>query len=290
MIQYIEGNIFQSPAQVLVNPVNTVGVMGKGLALSFKKRYPEMFKKYRTVCENGQFGIGKLMLYYALDHWVLLFPTKENWRHPSKLQYIEEGLQKFVDTYVNLNITSIAFPRLGCGNGELNWDVVRPIMERYLKPLPINNYIYIGVNTSNLPEHKDQQNTLQWLKSHSKDMSFNGVKDDIIHQETLLPITFVFDNRMWTVQWNSGIEFVDDTGNDIKVNEDDFYQTWDDIRNKGFVKSCDSRREIVIVYELLKHLGYLSSVRICNENGAFEEGYQLNEGLGRMFALRENQL
>ena len=78
MIEYIEGDIFDSPAQVIVNTVNTVGVMGKGLALSFKKRYPDMFESYKKVCEKHQLTIGKLMLHQEADHWILLFPTKEN--------------------------------------------------------------------------------------------------------------------------------------------------------------------------------------------------------------------
>ena len=119
MIEYIEGNIFNSPAQVIVNTVNTVGVMGKGLALSFKKRYPKMFEAYKKACDKHQLTIGKLMLYYAPDHWIMMFPTKESWRNPSKLEYLEAGLNKFVTTYAEKKITSIAFPKLGCGNGEL---------------------------------------------------------------------------------------------------------------------------------------------------------------------------
>ena len=88
MIEYIEGDIFDSPAQVIVNTVNTVGVMGKGLALSFKKRYPDMFESYKKVCEKHQLTIGKLMLYKEADHWILLYPTKENWRIPSILEYL----------------------------------------------------------------------------------------------------------------------------------------------------------------------------------------------------------
>lgn len=152
MIEYIQGDIFESPAQVIVNPVNTVGVMGKGLALSFKQRYPDFFDKYKTACEKKQFSIGKLMLFYAIDHWVLMFPTKENWRNPSKLDYIEKGLMKFVQTYAKKGICSIAFPCLGCGNGELDWNDVKPLMEKYLKKLPIDVYIYIGENPDIVPE------------------------------------------------------------------------------------------------------------------------------------------
>ena len=144
MLEYIEGNIFDSPAQVIVNPVNTVGVMGKGIALEFRKRYPDMFTVYRTACEKHQLTTGKLMLWRGPDHWVLMFPTKQNWRNPSKIEYIEDGLLKFVNTYAEKDISSIAFPRLGCGNGELDWNEVRPVMEKYLKPLPIDVYIYLG--------------------------------------------------------------------------------------------------------------------------------------------------
>lgn len=145
MIQYIEGDIFCSPAQTIVNTVNTVGVMGKGVALEFKLRYPEMFRNYRNACEKGLFKMGSLMLQYEADHWILLFPTKENWRNPSKLDYIEKGLIKFVDTYAEKNITSIAFPKLGCGNGGLEWKNVKQLMEKYLSPLPIDIYIYLGI-------------------------------------------------------------------------------------------------------------------------------------------------
>jgi O-acetyl-ADP-ribose deacetylase (regulator of RNase III) len=142
LLHYIEGDIFQSPVQVIVNPVNTVGVMGKGLALAFKKRYPEMFLCYQKACEKNQLKIGKLMLWNGPDYKVLLFPTKENWRYPSRLEYIEQGLKKFRDRYMEKGITSIGFPRLGCGNGELEWGKVKLLMEQYLSDLPIEIYIY----------------------------------------------------------------------------------------------------------------------------------------------------
>lgn len=133
MITYLKGDIFSSPAQVLVNTVNTVGVMGKGVALEFKKRYPEMFSAYERVCKAKQLEIGKLFLWKGPEKWVLMFPTKVHWRNPSKIEYIEAGLQKFSATYADKGITSAAFPRLGCGNGGLDWKQVQPLMEQYLK-------------------------------------------------------------------------------------------------------------------------------------------------------------
>lgn len=143
MITYLEGDLFTSPAQVIVNPVNTDGVMGKGIALECKKRYPKMFDHYKMCCDKKQLEIGKLMIWYAADYWVLLFPTKKHWHNPSKLEYIEKGLIKFVNTYAEKHIVSIAFPRLGCGNGGLHWDEVKPLMEKYLNPLPIDIFIYL---------------------------------------------------------------------------------------------------------------------------------------------------
>lgn len=143
MIQYVHGDIFESEAQTIVNPVNTVGVMGKGLALSFKEKYPEMFKKYREICMKGLFNPGQLMLFRYSDHWVLLFPTKIHWKNESKIEYIEEGLKKFTETYLQKGIRSVAFSKLGCGNGHLSWDIVKPIMEKYLESLPIPVFIYV---------------------------------------------------------------------------------------------------------------------------------------------------
>ncbi len=125
--------IFDSSAQTLVNTINCVGVMGKGLALEFKNRYPAMFDKYKSFCDKGVFKPGVLWIYKAEDgKWILNFPTKIDWKNPSKIEYIEEGLKKFVEIWLEKGITSIAFPLLGCSNGGLNPDEVIPIMEKYL--------------------------------------------------------------------------------------------------------------------------------------------------------------
>ena len=91
MITYVTGNLFESPAQVLVNTVNTVGVVGKGIAKEFKIIYPMMFKRYQELCESGDFEIGKLWLWKSANKWVLNFPTKKHWRNPSHLSYIING-------------------------------------------------------------------------------------------------------------------------------------------------------------------------------------------------------
>ena len=138
----VNQDIFKSDAQALVNTVNCVGVMGKGLAKEFKKRYPEMFKDYRKKCENNQLKIGKLHLFKTLDHLIINFPTKIHWKHYSRLEWIEAGLQRFVKDYKNWNIESVAFPQLGTSHGRLDWVDVKPLMEEYLNPLEIKVEIY----------------------------------------------------------------------------------------------------------------------------------------------------
>lgn len=155
MLTYRRTSLLESTAQTLVNTVNCVGVMGKGIALEFKKREPEMFDAYRRICEKKLLSPGKLWLWRGKAHLTLNFPTKHHWRNPSKLEWIEAGLRKFVDNYKSLGIFEISFPRLGCGNGGLDWEDVRPVMERYLAPLPIQIYIHDFTVDIGLPEHME---------------------------------------------------------------------------------------------------------------------------------------
>lgn len=156
MIKYVATNLFDSPAQTLVNTVNTVGVMGKGVAAEFKGRYPKMFKAYQKLCTSGELDIGKLHLWREPDHWVLNFPTKTTWKKPSHLNFISEGLKTFVASYREMQISSIAFPPLGCGNGNLGWIDVKPLMESYLKNLEIPVFIHDKqVPKTFVPEHRD---------------------------------------------------------------------------------------------------------------------------------------
>lgn len=145
-VTFHKGNIFNSKMQTIVNTVNCVGVMGKGIALVFKLRYPAMFEKYKEYCDSKMIGIGKLWLYKTDEapQWVLNFPTKFHWKYPSKIEYIESGLQKFVDTYKEKGITSIAFPLLGTHNGGLDKVEVLDMMYNYLEKcdIPIDIYEY----------------------------------------------------------------------------------------------------------------------------------------------------
>ena len=172
MLMYVQQDIFKSPAQVIVNTVNTVGVMGKGIAKRYKEIYPDMYKQYQKFCEQHLLGIGKLWIYKSDTKWILNFPTKKHWRNPSKIEYIEQGLKKFVETYEEKGVTSVSFPQLGCGNGGLDWESeVRPLMEKYLKDLPIDVFVHIYSDKTAGAEHMNVQETKKWLQSSPSNLS-----------------------------------------------------------------------------------------------------------------------
>ncbi len=142
MLRFVRGNLFDSKARTLVNTVNCAGIMGKGVALSFKKKYPDMYNDYRRRCEQGEIRPGVLTLYTDTEPWVLNFPTKRHWRARSRLDDIEAGLKEFVCQYKRWGITSVAMPALGCGHGGLDWADDRSLIEKYLGDLEIDIEVY----------------------------------------------------------------------------------------------------------------------------------------------------
>lgn len=143
-VKYIKGNIFNSKCQTIVNTVNCVGVMGKGVAFVYRLRYPQMYEEYKEHCKNKLIKTGSLWLYTKQENapWVLSFPTKLHWKYPSKIEWIQQGLRKFVDTYEKKGITSIAFPLLGTHNGGLDTTEVKQLMNEYLGKCSIDIEVY----------------------------------------------------------------------------------------------------------------------------------------------------
>ena len=135
MIRFATGDIFAQPVDAIVNPVNCVGVMGRGLALQFKQRYHEAFLGYRDACAQGQVVPGRMFLFdtrAGRPRWIVHFPTKRHWRHPSAIGDIDAGLQDLAIVIPRHGIASLAIPPLGCGLGGLDWQAVRPIVEARL--------------------------------------------------------------------------------------------------------------------------------------------------------------
>jgi O-acetyl-ADP-ribose deacetylase (regulator of RNase III) len=140
ILTVLDGDIFTSPAQTLVNPVNTVGAMGAGLAQDFKRLMPSMFEAYRQACQADEFSPGQLLLYRTPHKWILNFPTRRHWRASVKLETIEQGLLKFAASFAEQGIVSASFPLLG--EEALGWEQVWPLFVSILGHLPLMIYLH----------------------------------------------------------------------------------------------------------------------------------------------------
>lgn len=295
MITYVKGDIFQSPAQVLVNTVNTVGVMGKGIAKEFKTLFPEMFKKYQSFCESGELDIGKLWVYKTANKWILNFPTKTFWRKPSKMEYIELGLRNFVETYADRGITSIAFPPLGCGNGELDWNnQVRPLMKKYLNPLPIDIFVYFYKKSAlDAPEHKDIKKIAEWLQTEPQSLGFDEVYKNL---EKIIGSGRSFLNvntgRNILVNFKKSKGFFGDSkgfvvklnGKKVILSEEDLLEFWQILRKYGYIMKAICPSNLSNYYDLLisiySSLPYCSQISIAQNYSSLDNsnsiGLQIN--------------
>lgn len=147
MIQFKKANLLESDADAIVNTVNTVGVMGKGIALQFKNQYPNNYKLYAAACKAKEVVVGKMFVTEETSllggkKIIINFPTKTDWRKPAEYSYIETGLQDLVKVIQERKIKSIAIPPLGAGNGGLDWNRVKAIMEHYLINVDCEVQIY----------------------------------------------------------------------------------------------------------------------------------------------------
>lgn len=145
-ISITKGNLLESDSEALVNTVNCVGVMGKGIALQFKRRFPDMYRAYKAACDTGLVRIGYMYIWEVQQlsgpRFVINFPTKQHWKGPSRLEWIERGLPNLVKSIHDLGIRSISIPPLGAGNGGLSWDEVRPLIINALDPLDVEVALY----------------------------------------------------------------------------------------------------------------------------------------------------
>lgn len=157
MIEVFNGTVFNAGAQTLVNTVNTVGVMGAGIALEFSLRYPEMFADYKNKCKNHELTVGKVDYYRCANGETIIvnFPTKAHFKYPSRIEWIQKGLDHFISTYEQYNITSVAFPKLGCSNGGLEWSLVEKIMREKLSNLDIQIYFCTDENKEAAGKERD---------------------------------------------------------------------------------------------------------------------------------------
>lgn len=137
MIEYKKGDIFKERVDALINPVNCVGTMGKGLALEFKQRYPDNYNAYIAACRKDLMQVGNVFVYEVSretrPHCIINFPTKAHWKEKSQLIYIKFGLNSLLHVIKQHNICSIAIPALGCGLGGLDWSEVKPVISEFMQ-------------------------------------------------------------------------------------------------------------------------------------------------------------
>ena len=273
MIMYVTGDLFQSPAKVLVNTVNTVGVMGKGVAYEFKRLFPDMFTQYRDLCERRQFKVGMLWLYKSPNKWVLNFPTKEHWRHPSREKYIVAGLEKFIHTYADMGIHSIAFPPLGCGHGKLDFKTqIQPIMERYLRKLPIDVFIYPDRSDPFfVPEHENLGEMRSWIRSEPTNLPFAEVWDDLVQllsgQNTFKTIANGNPFKAFITNEPHGLEIIS-ARQHYYITYDNLLAFWQQLRTHGFSMrhiAPGISKKVYYLTPIFTSLPYIKPVRVADK-------------------------
>lgn len=286
MITYVAGNLFTSPAQVLVNTVNTQGVMGKGIALQFRQTFPEMFRTYQALCEKGKIDIGVLWIYKTPHKWILNFPTKKNWRNPSRTEFIETGLKKFSERFNELGIYSVAFPALGCGNGELDWeDTVKPLMEKYLNKIPADVFVHPPLSRDEIPEHKNKKEIEKWLRAEPATLPFSEVWKDLQELLSRKP-NFLTLNTSSSFQAkiseDNSKKLIEDTNNSFltiegknrtrKIEYAQLLELWQQFRRHGYLRrgivSSAVERELSYLIPIFSELDYVEKIEL-SETGDF---------------------
>ncbi len=194
----IRGNIFNSKAHAIVNTVNCVGIMGKGIALEFRRRYPKMFEQYQSICKKGELQPGQILFYEAENILILNFAIKRDWKQPSKIEWVESCLKEFVDSYQGRGIKSIAFPWVGAMNGRIPLDQIRTIMRDYLSNLSdIDIDVYDFDPDTSDPLFEKLKNMIELKNANINDLAkISGIQRrymstivDLLQQEDIKSLT-----------------------------------------------------------------------------------------------------
>ncbi|WP_449046019.1 macro domain-containing protein [Paracoccus versutus] len=268
MLQFHRTSLMTSSAQTVVNTVNTVGVMGKGLAAAFKERYPDMYLAYKKRCDDGLFKPGAIWMWKGADQWVLSFSTKKHWRNPSKLEYIRNGLMDFRANYEGMGIREIAFPRLGCGNGGLNWSDVRPMMIELLHDLPITVFIHDYEKNLGKLEHE-----LPLMQQYQRATTFEGFYRDLkaeiskrngkVHPLMMKSPFYVVLNDNYELRGANGC-------NKLLATEEDLFRIWSllSVSTVSRFDLPDTVQDCALkVFSVICQLPYVRPVNIANRYG-----------------------
>ncbi|WP_353632193.1 macro domain-containing protein [Pseudomonas canadensis] len=177
MIEFVSGDIFDTVADIRVNTVNCVGVMGAGVALAFKKRYPQMFKDYQVACKAGQVKPGKMHIWKSLEGvWIINFPTKRDWREPSRYEDVDAGLDDLRLYLDSVGPVTVALPALGCGNGGLDWVRVSDMIRRKLDG--VNAHVFVLEPSASSRAGKNAVSTTEEERKEAEELGYKLVRDE----------------------------------------------------------------------------------------------------------------
>ena len=279
MLTYVDISLFDSPAQTLVNTVNTVGVMGKGIAAVFKELYPEMYQRYRRLCQEGKLDVGMLYIYRTPNKIIVNLPTKKHWRQRSRMAYIESGLRKFVVQYTDYGISSVSFPQLGCGHGELDWETqVQPVMERYLQDLPIPVHVHLYAKPPDFVAERLDTDYAMQVRLERQHISTNRLWHDLrklvgqTYQLTLFGPVVEVDEEHILFKPLTG------PGEPVVVYCEDLEDLWNVLRLRGMIRESDVPRLIsedgatAWLFELLKRVDYIQPVTLHTRSRGTSQG------------------
>lgn len=199
MVKYYDGTVFNCGAEAIVCTVNTVGVMGAGIALEFALRYPEMVSDYENKCKDEVLRVGKIDWYKTNDTTIVYFPTKWHFKYPSKIEWIRDALADFVMSCDNMGVKSVAFPKLGTLNGGLSWSEVKPLMEKWLGMVDLDVYICLDAVEAQGLEKK----MLDVFNGIDLSVGVNGVRLNKKQIEALSQAQPI--DRFWKIKGLEGI-------------------------------------------------------------------------------------
>lgn len=282
MITYVHGDIFYSPARVLVNPVNTVGAMGSGTAYDFKRFFPDMYEQYRDLCQRDEFSVGQLMLYRTPHKWILNFPTKRHFRANASLEHIEDGLKKFVRIYAEQDITSVSFPALGIGEEGLTWEEVKPVMESYLEPLPMSVYVHIHTEKT-ADERRSTRAMKNWLNGRPDTVSFDAFWKEMLTiirngLDRKSHIPFELSATKAKGRQRLSLKITSKRGESIFLPETQLRDLWQYVTRAGYIlpqnlpAGLDEHASSILI--LLSQLSMLRPIQLERQNGDVYTGLQ----------------
>lgn len=277
ILTVLEGDIFTSPAQTLVNPVNTVGTMSAGLSQGFKRLFPTMFEAYRQACQADEFSPGQLLLYRTPHKWVLNFPTRRHWRAVVRLETIEQGLLKFAAGFAEQGIVSVSFPLLG--EETLGWEQVRPLFTSILGHLPLMIYLHPQAEQTPL----SAQVLRRWLAAPPTTPSFAAWWRDLLRHLRREPHLLAQDVAYQAVLPKEGqkpsLRLQPPTGEALYLSESALRELWAYVTQVGYVlphalpQQLDAHGPLIVA--LLTRSRLLRALRFQFMDGTTVQGAHL---------------